>query len=304
MNELEIVQHRRIDGMSMFFDTVDYRTPHFHSEWELIWVLENVLSVSCDKMTFIAREGDLILFSPNQPHEFHKLDESCTFLCLQVSANMLSTAQNLSCDSVFVEHYMTSEQIKSLKSVIREIMRSYLEHAPFYELYCTGMTYMVFGKLFSSLPNHVVTREEQESISKRNSRLTKLIKYVDSNYMHKIRLSDFAEEEGCSMTYMSHFVKEALNQSFQDYVNSVRLNCAVKLIAGGDMKMLDVCEEAGFSDYRYFSKTFKQQFGMTPEQYSKLLVKPEGATVHRSLHSIEKFYDDEQSKRMLSMIKI
>ena len=40
MKELEIVRHVQMDGLSLFFDTVDYRTPHFHAEWELIWFLE------------------------------------------------------------------------------------------------------------------------------------------------------------------------------------------------------------------------------------------------------------------------
>ena len=45
----------------------------------------------------------------------------------------------------------------------------------------------------------------------------------------------------------------------------------------GEKRLLDICEEAGFSDYRYFSRAFKQQFGMTPEQYKKLRTKPENA---------------------------
>ena len=47
MNELEIIRHPQIEGLSMFFNTVDYRTPHMHPEWEIILVLENELSVNC-----------------------------------------------------------------------------------------------------------------------------------------------------------------------------------------------------------------------------------------------------------------
>lgn len=36
MNELEIIQHQQTEGLSLFLNTVDYRTPHLHSEWELI----------------------------------------------------------------------------------------------------------------------------------------------------------------------------------------------------------------------------------------------------------------------------
>ena len=87
--------------------------------------------------------------------------------------------------------------------------------------------------------------------------------------MHKIRLSDFARAERRSMSYLSHFVKEALGQSFQEYVNTVRFHCACKLIAAGQRRMLDVCVASGFSDYRYFSAAFQKRLGMTPEEYSR-----------------------------------
>ena len=47
MSELEIVRHAQIDGLSMFFNTVEYRTPHLHPEWELILVLEQPLLIAC-----------------------------------------------------------------------------------------------------------------------------------------------------------------------------------------------------------------------------------------------------------------
>ena len=136
------------------------------------------------------------------------------------------------------------------------------------------------------------------------SKLNSLIRFVDENYMHKIRLADFAQAQGVSLSYLSHFIKDALNQNFQDYVNSVRVNAACQRIAEGESKMLNVCLESGFSDYRYFSRAFKRQFGMTPEQYSRRPRKPEaaGTVVRHSLHSLERFYDREQSLTLLKQL--
>lgn len=105
------------------------------------------------------------------------------------------------------------------------------------------------------------------------------------------------------MSYLSHFIKSTLNQSFQEYVNSVRVNCACKLISGGEEKLTAVCMAAGFSDYRYFSATFKKQFGMTPEQYKLSLKKPENAVIHHSIHSLERFYTDDQSKAIIAALR-
>ena len=85
MSELEIIQHRQIEGLSIFFNTVDYRTPHVHPEWELIWVLDQPLYVTCGQDRFVAEPGQLILLGPNELHEFHKGESGSTFLCLQIA---------------------------------------------------------------------------------------------------------------------------------------------------------------------------------------------------------------------------
>ena len=83
MKEMEIIRHRQIEALTMFLNTVDYRTPHVHSEWELIWILDQPLSETCDAATFQAEPGQMVLFSSNEPHEFHKVTTGSTFLCLQ-----------------------------------------------------------------------------------------------------------------------------------------------------------------------------------------------------------------------------
>lgn len=299
MNELEIICHSRIPGMSVFFDTVDYRTPHFHPEWELIWLVDNSMTVSCGGGNFQADRGNLLLFQPNEPHEFHKIQESCTFLCLQVAPELLRLENDLVVDAIRLNPFL-GEQVSAIREMLLEIGDAYLNPERFNNLFCIGQVFLVFHRILGAAPVRAITREERISQEKRNKRLASLIRFVDENYMHKIRLSDFAEAEGFSMSYLSHFIKSTLNQSFQEYVNSVRVNCACKLISGGEEKLTAVCMASGFSDYRYFSSAFKRQFGMTPEQYKLSLKKPENAVIHHSIHSLERFYTDEQSRAILA----
>ncbi len=299
MNELEIIRHSRIPGLTVFFNTVDYRTPHFHSEWELIWLLDHPMMVSCGGGSFRAERGDLLLFQPKEPHELHKVQENCTFLCLQVAPELLRLETDLVVDDVRLNPYL-GEQAAVIREMLLEIGDAYLNRESFNTLFCIGQACLVYHRILNAVPIRAITREERISQEKRNKRLASLIRFVDENYMHKIRLSDFAEAEGFSMSYLSHFIKSTLNQSFQEYVNSVRVNCACKLISGGEEKLTAVCMASGFSDYRYFSAAFKRQFGMTPEQYKHSLKKPENAVIHHSIHSLERFYTDEQSRAILA----
>ena len=88
MDEFEVIYHRQVEGLSIFFNTVDYRTLHIHPEWELIWVLDGGLAVTSSAERYLVRPGDLILFNPNEPHELHKAGESCTVLWLLISENI------------------------------------------------------------------------------------------------------------------------------------------------------------------------------------------------------------------------
>ena len=161
--------------------------------------------------------------------------------------------------------------------------------------------HLLMYRLLAAAPHVLLTAEENAERERRNARLLRLIRFVDQNYMHKIRLSDFARAERRSMSYLSHFVKEALGQSFQEYVNTVRFHCACKLIAAGQRRMLDVCVASGFSDYRYFSAAFQKRLGMTPEEYSRQPQSPvlDEMQVHHSLHSLERFYSREKSLELL-----
>lgn len=301
MEELEIVPHGQAEGIRIFINKAEYRSPHFHPDWELLWVLDTPLSITSSQKQHLIQPGELILFPPNYPHEFHKMERSCTFLCLQISSRLFPSTANLHTEDIRVAHYLSKDEEVQLRRMFLDTARIYWEQEPFSELYATGQCALMLHMLLRRIPSHVMTAEEQASAEQRNARLMRLLHFVDENYMHKIRLADFAAQEGKSVSYMSHFVRDTMNQTFQDYVNSVRFNCARKLIASGNTAMVRVCMDSGFSDYRYFSRVFQKTYGMTPAEYSQQanLTLPEDRIPIRNLHSREDIYDSGRSLRAL-----
>ena len=301
MDELEIIQHKKIPGLTFFVNTVDYRTPHMHPEWEVLWVLDQPLSIACGAEQQVLQPGQMVVFAPNEPHEFHKLETDCTFLCMQISPAELPISQQMTVQARYPHSLMLEPELSQIRQMLLQAAKDYLRGEPFYELSCMGTGVLILHKLLKCLPSRSLTPEEAATQEKRNARIKRLIRFVDENYMHKIRLADFAEQEDCSLSYLSHFIKETTNQTFQEYVNTVRFNAACKLIAAGGRRMLDVCMEAGFSDYRYFTRAFRQHLGMTPEEYSRQSGRHQvdRGQLHHSIHSLERFYGAEDSLRIL-----
>ena len=304
MHELEIIRYPQTDGLCMFFDTIDYRTAHFHPEWEILLVLENALLIHTAGEEMTLSPGEMVLFNPWQAHEFHRVEESCTALFLQFSTELFSMAfpkiEHLIMEDSRLTAWLDQQEQENFIGSLFRMMDVYLKEEDGYELECISGSAELFRRIYLSVPHHVQTDKELMQNKKRTQRLSRFLKFVDENYMFKIKLADFARQEDMSLAYMSVFVRKELGQTFQEYVNSVRFNAACKMMAAGESSMQTICLESGFSDYRYFSNEFRRRKGVTPEQYSRNPdPSPDAQKTHQSLHSLERFYSRARSGELL-----
>lgn len=269
MNEVEIIEYGSIQGLSLFINRVEYRTPHLHPEWELIWLMEGTLSVRCEENKYSIETGSLVLFPPGFVHEFNAKTTGAVFLCLQMTPQFLHLPENVTLSSILPGEFLTDEDALKVRRMLLGAAIPYFKRTPLFQMFCSGKCSLVMHDILERMPLRTLSPEELAVKRRRNERLTRLIDYVDEHYAEKIRLGDFADREGVSMNYLSHFVKSSLNQSFQSYVNLVRFHAACKLIATKKYRMTEVYTLTGFSDYKYFSSTFKARCGLTPEEFSR-----------------------------------
>ena len=269
MSEIEIIQYGHIHGLSLFLNCVEYRTPHLHPEWELIWILEGILSVRVEDSEYPMGKGSLVLFPPGTVHEFNAKTPDSTFLCLQMMPQFLNIPESVTCECMILGKILGEEEMLKAKRMILNIAFSYFKKPPLFQMFCAGECNLLMHDILAVMPIKTLTSEELLIQSRKNERLNRMITYVEDHYAEKIKLGDFALEEGVSMNYLSHFIKNSLNQSFQSYVNLVRFHAACKLISTQKYRMTEVYKLVGFSDYKYFSNSFKAHCGLTPEEFSR-----------------------------------
>ncbi len=269
MSEVEIIEYSRIQGLSIFLNSVEYRTPHLHPEWELIWLLEGALSLKVEDGSYSMEKGSLVLLPPGMVHELNAGTKEATFLCLQMTSDFLTLSKSVTTKSIFPEEFLIEEEMSRVKHMILDTALSYFKRPPLYEMSSKGECIILMHALLTHMPIKTMTAEELSIKKRKNERLERLMEYVEEHYREKISLSDFAEKEGVSMNYLSHFVKDTLGHSFQSYVNLVRFHAAVRLIEAQRYRMTEIYSLAGFSDYKYFSAAFKARSGLTPEEFSR-----------------------------------
>ena len=100
--------------------------------------------------------------------------------------------------------------------------------------------------------------------------LDQVLSYVEGHLSEKINLSDMARHFYVSESTISQTFRKKMGVSFYRCVTQRRLIAAKLLIAEG--MLLDfVGQQVGFSDYSTFYRAFKQEYGLSPRQYRKML---------------------------------
>lgn len=80
-----------------------------------------------------------------------------------------------------------------------------------------------------------------------------------------------AQQENVTTTYLSHFIRDNLGMTFQEYVSSVRFERALKLLRDTTMCLTDNSIVSGFSDVKYLSRMLEAKFGKpVKETYRQL----------------------------------
>jgi two-component system response regulator YesN len=99
--------------------------------------------------------------------------------------------------------------------------------------------------------------------------LREALRFIDREYSRPIQLSDVAGTCGVSAGYLSRLFSEHLHQSFNDYLNAVRLDAAEEMLRSGDQSVKEIAYAVGYHDPNYFSRIFKRFRGFSPTRLAR-----------------------------------
>lgn len=114
---------------------------------------------------------------------------------------------------------------------------------------------------------YILDSMEESKRKELNGLISKVIKYINSNYHKNISLDDVAKEVNLSYHYFSKFFKESMGKSFVDYLTELRVEKSKEFLKYAGMSIKEICYRIGYSDPNYYCKIFKKVTGMTPTEY-------------------------------------
>jgi AraC-like DNA-binding protein len=92
-------------------------------------------------------------------------------------------------------------------------------------------------------------------------------RYIQENYTRKVSLQEVACAAGLSAPYFSTVFKEEMGDNLSSYLNRLRVEKAAGMLTETVLSLSDIASTCGFEDQSWFSKIFKNYFGVSPGKY-------------------------------------
>lgn len=97
----------------------------------------------------------------------------------------------------------------------------------------------------------------------------KIMKNPSFNYS----LEQISNDTGLSQAKLQEGYKFLFARTVTEYIRHIRLETARDLMSSSDLNISQIVYSIGFTSRSYFSKIFKEKYGITPNEYKKQIVK-------------------------------
>lgn len=123
------------------------------------------------------------------------------------------------------------------------------------------------AKLLEMCTNYILFKE---LIEPKNTGITDHAReYIAAHLGEDIKISDICAYAKTCRTELYEAFRHDLGLGVAAYIKDERLNAAHTYLKSGDMSVSEVADAVGFADYNYFSRVYKQKYGISPYKTRK-----------------------------------
>ncbi|KRF43659.1 response regulator [Paenibacillus sp. Soil787] len=106
--------------------------------------------------------------------------------------------------------------------------------------------------------------------------LVKAIRHIQQTTDYSFSRDELAAKYLMSGGYFSQIFKETVRKPYGEYLKEIRLRKAVDYLNETNLPIYQIAEQTGFQDEKYFSKLFRDHYGINPNDYRKQRISNSG----------------------------
>lgn len=245
---------------------------HWHEEIEVLYIERGKLSLTIGDSSYEGQAGDVFWVNPGEIHGMSSDDNSLRyhafvfplrFASFQVRAGK-ELYLPLSEGRLLLSRRIPERIKKEAVRIVRRLLLLYTDKTPGFafgmQICCAQLLYTLYTDgCYEKLPpaDSVLAMKRE------------ILKYLQDNFTEKLSLRELADTFHLSEKYFSRYFKKNFRMTLTDYVNSLRLENAARLLADTDLSVTEAAMQSGFNNVSYFIRCFEKSYGCSPLRYRR-----------------------------------
>lgn len=240
---------------------------HSHSFYELFLISRGMATHYINGSTQLLSEGSFVLIRPSDVHkydffsqyDFELINIGFPIELFESACNMLGCSDSFFNESFLPPHILlegynfTDIKRKLLHFDLKEeghLRRRYFTSLLPFFLYRFLAEPDISGKnpMMPLWPSRLIDTMNQPE-------------YFTEGLPCLLRLANMSQE------HLTREFRKYLDITPTEFINTKRMNLAIKLLLEADHEIIDICHECGFNNLSYFYRIFHKQYGCAPKEF-------------------------------------
>lgn len=239
-------------------------TGESHDHWELTFIDSGQLETTIDDKTYTLQNYDMILYAPRQYHTQQTgANHSCSYLTVMFDMDC-NNEEELK-DKVF---HANRETLNAINNFVRTSNNESVYDKDLMICYLKETIIKLLHNDYiedSPIANTPMQQKFESEL------LNQIIMYINDNIYTAITIEKLCMEFSVSRSSLQQLFKNNLNIAPKQYISDLKLKKSKLLIKESKYTISEISNILGFASIHYFSRKFKQQFGITPTDYAKTI---------------------------------
>lgn len=241
---------------------------HWHEFYEIEYVIDGYAKQIINGKEYSVGPGSVTLLSPVDFHSYREIDPANPLRMINVKFQDLFLPQTVRNDIYMQKRPKITHMSDNRFSILMETIYEEFVHND----YSRDMVMMhMITYICILIMRQVLSVEDLEkSDEMAHSPIQEAVLYVRTHFRDNISAEAVAKTVHLSPNYFSEYFKKQTGEKFSLFVLRLRVDFAANLLKITDLSVKEIAFESGFNSAAYFSNTFKEFYGISPDRYRKI----------------------------------
>jgi len=262
---------------------------HWHEYLEMALCLEGSGRWRFGQRVYPAETGDVFLIDNAEPHVAETdRDGRLRLLLVLFRPELIAAPGCRAFDSAYLSPFFCRG--RPFANRIPHDTPAALELAPaFEELRATFMEASVsdrhlldanLRRLLAVMIRHTSPEADAWPVDgDRHEQVRPVLRYVEAHFRESITLEQVSEHVHVSPSRVRHLFKDATNVGFKEYVSSLRISEARRMLLSTNASVQAIAEAVGYTNLHQFYKVFQRYSAMSPADYRRYYTRSDDAEI-------------------------